>query len=402
MGIRFDIDVNILETVVRTLKTATSVRSSFAILSQTCVTTDEEKQSVTFVAHIDGCKKLTPVAVTVFSPHVVVYEDGTALIDLSAKTVKFAQTEKKSNTAYVSISDNTILIKDGSYLRQIVTKKGDVSEYPSLPELSSHAKTVGYIDVGRLKLANVYSSEDTTREDFVGVAVTERNGHLALVSTDGNRLGVFTLQHYHGEPLDTEALPTGGIFFIPTAWVKTIVDSRADRIRLDEDNDEHKFRLTAQLQDGVKFDIWGRETGVQFPDFTKVVPPSTSSMTRYILEGDAKTLSDICKTELANISKNRTFAIRKDGSTMKQTGSPRDEYQMVETAIRFKVEPGADFNGQPIGINLSFIKDTLDIIASEWKGTVEIVFYAIDGDMPITVIVNGDESTKHIIMPMQV
>lgn len=399
---QFDIDINVLETVVRTLKTATSIRTSFAVLKQTCVTADEEKQSVTFMAHINSHKRMTPVSVTVFAPYVVVYEDGAALIDLSAKTVKFAQTEKKSNTAYVCVSDNTILIKDGSYLRQIVAEKGDVSEYPSVDTPSRDAKTVGYIDVGRLKLANVYSSDDTTREDFVGVAVTERNGRLALVSTDGHRLGAFGIEHYHGDQLDVAALPTGGIFFIPTAWVKTIVDSRADRIRLDVDNDQHKFRLTAQLQDGVNFDIWGRETDVRFPDFTKVVPQSTSGMTRYILEGNPKTLSDICKTELANICKNKAFAIREDGSTIKKIGSVVQGYKTVETAIRFKVEPGADFNGEPIGINLSYIKDTLDIIASEWKGTVEIVFYAIDEDMPITVIVNGDESTKHIIMPMQV
>lgn len=401
MAIRFDIDVNILETVVRTLKTATSARTSFAILKQTCVTADEEKQSVTFIAHIDSHRLLTPVSVTVFAPHVVVYEDGAAMLDLSAKTVKFAPTEKKSNTAYVAISDNALIIKDGSYIRQIVTEKGDISEYPSVDTPSRDAKTVGYIDVGRLKLANVYSSDDTIRDDFVGVAVTERNGHLALVSTDGHRLGAFTIEHYHGEPLDVSALPTGGIFFIPTAWVKTIVDSRADRIRLDEDNDAHKFRLTAQLQDGVKFDIWGKETDVQFPDFTKVLPPGKDTMTRYILEGDAKTLSDICKTELANISKNRTFAIREDGSTIKKIGK-NYEFTTVETAIHFKVEPGADFNGNPIGINLGYIKDTLDIIASEWKGTVEIVFYAVDEDMPVTVIANGDESMTHVIMPMQV
>lgn len=401
MAIQFDIDINILETVIRTLKTATSVRTSFAILNQTCVTADEEKQSVTFIAHIDSHKRLTPVSVTVFAPYVVVYEDGVAVLDLSAKTVKFAPTEKKSNTAYVCISDNAILVKDGSYLRQIVAKKGDVSEYPEVGTPSRDAKTVGYIDVGRLKLANVYSSEDTLRDDFVGVAVTERKGRLALVSTDGHRLGAFGMEHYHGEPLDVAALPTGGIFFIPTAWVKTIVDSRADRIRLDEDNEEHKFRLTAQLQDGVKFDIWGRETDVRFPDFTKVVPTLKDTMTRYILEGNPKALSDICKTELANISKDRTFAIRKDGSTIKKTGE-KGEYQMVETAIRFKVEPGADFNGQPIGINLGYIKDTLDIIASDWKSTVEIVFYAIDSDMPVTVIANGDESMTHILMPMQV
>lgn len=393
----FDIDINILETVIRTLKTATSVRSSFAILNKTCVTADEEEQSVTFIAHIDSHKQLTPVSVTVFAPYVVVYEDGVALLDLSAKTVKFAATEKKSNTAYVCVSDNAILIKDGSYLRQIIAQKGDISDYPSVETPSRSAKTVGYIDVGRLKLANVYSSEDTVRTDFVGVAVTERNAHLALVSTDGHRLGAFTIEHYHGEPLDLEALPKGGIFFIPTAWVKTIVDSRADRIRLDVDNGEKKFRLTAQLQDGVKFDLWGRDTEVLFPDFTKVIPPVTDGMTRYILEGNPKTLSDICKTELANICKNRTFAIRKDGSTIKRTDSG-----VVETPIRFTVEPGADFNGQPIGINLGYIKDTLDIIASEWKSTVEIVFYTIDQDMPVTVIANGDESMTHVLMPMQV
>lgn len=394
----FDIDINILETVIRTLKTATSIRSSFAILNETCVTADEEKQSVTFIAHIDSHKQLTPVSVTVFAPYVVVYEDGVALLDLSAKTVKFAATEKKSNTAYVCVSDNAILIKDGSYLRQIIAQKGDISDYPSVETPSRSTKTVGYIDVGRLKLASVYSSEDTTRDDFVGVAVTERNAHLALVSTDGHRLGAFTMEHYHGDPLDLEALPKGGIFFIPTAWVKTIVDSRADRIRLDVDNGEKEFRLTAQLQDGVKFDIWGRVTDVRFPDFTKVIPPVKDAMTRYILEGNPKTLSDICKTELANICKNRTFAIRKDGSTIKRT-----EAGVVETPIRFTVEPGADFNGQPIGINLGYIKDTLDIIASEWKSTaVEIVFYAIDQDMPVTVIANGDESMTHVLMPMQV
>lgn len=395
---QFDIDINILETVIRTLKTATSTRSSFQILKQTCVTADEEKQSVTFIAHLDSHKLLTPVSVTVFSPYVVVYEDGVAMLDLSTKTVKFAPTEKKSNTAYVCVSDNAILIKDGSYLRQIVVKKDDVSEYPSVETPSRNAKTVGYIDAGRLKLANVYSSDDTTRDDFVGVAVTEIGGHLGLVSTDGHRLGAFAIECYHGEQLDLEALPTGGIFFIPTAWVKTIADARADRLRLDVDNGEKKFRLTAQLQDGVKLDIWGRETDVKFPDFTKVVPPVTDGMTRYVLEGNPKALSDICKTELANISKDRTFAIRKDGSTIKKIGAG-----MVETAIRFKVEPGADFNGQPIGINLGYIKDTLDIIASEWKGTtVEIVFYAIDQDMPVTVIANGDESMKHVLMPMQV
>lgn len=395
---QFDIDINILETVIRTLKTATSTRSSFQILKQTCVTADEEKQSVTFIAHLDSHKLLTPVSVTVFSPYVVVYEDGVAMLDISAKTVKFAPTEKKSNTAYVCVSDNTILIKDGSYLRQIVVKKGDMSEYPSVATPSRCAKTVGYIDVGRLKLANVYSSEDTTRDDFVGVAVTELGGHLGLVSTDGHRLGAFAMQHYHGEVLDLEVLQTGGIFFIPTAWVKTIADARADRIRLDVDNDEHKFRLTAQLQDGVKLDLWGRETNVKFPDFTKVVPPVTDGMTRYILEGNPKMLSDICKTELANIVKTRLFAIRKDGSTIKRTDSG-----MVETAIRFKVEPGTDFNGQPIGIDLAYIKDTLDIIASEWKSTaIEIVFYAIDQDMPVTVIANGDDTMKHILMPMQV
>lgn len=401
MAIRFDIDINVLDTVIRTLKTATSTRTSFAILKQTCVTADEEKQSVTFIAHLDSHKRLTPVSVTVFAPHVVVYEDGVAVLDLSAKTVKFAPTEKKSNTAYICVSDNAILIKDGSYIRQIVTKRGDVEEYPSVDTPSRDAKTVGYIDVGRLKLANVYSSEDTCRDDFVGVAVTDVNGHLGLVSTDRHRLGAFAMEHYHGEPLDLAALPKGGIFFIPTAWVKTIADARADRIRLDVDNDQHKFRLTAQLQDGVKFDIWGRETDAKFPDFTKVVPPVTDGMTRYILEGDAKTLSDICKTELANIVKTRLFAIRKDGSTIKRIGSV-NEQKMVETPIHFKVEPGADFNGRPIGINLGYIKDTLDIIASEWKGTVEIVFYAIDQDMPLTVIVNNDESMKHILMPMQV
>lgn len=395
---QFDIDINILETVVRTLKTATTIRTSFSILKQTCVTADEEKQSVTFIAHLDSHKHLTPVSVTVFAPYVVVYEDGVAVLDLSAKTVKFAPTEKKSATAYVCVSDNAILIKDGSYLRQIIAKKGDVEEYPEVETPSRDAKTVGYIDAGRLKLANVYSSEDTTRDDFVGVAVTEINAHLGLVSTDGHRLGAFYMEHYHGEQLDLSALPKGGIFFIPTAWVKTIADARADRIRLDVDNDEKKFRLTAQLQDGVKFDIWGRDTEVQFPDFTKVVPPVTDGMTRYILEGNPKMLSDICKTELANIVKTRLFAIRKDGSTIKRTDSG-----MVETAIHFKVEPGADFNGQPIGINLGYIKDTLDIIASEWKGSsTEIVFYAIDADMPVTVIANGDESMKHILMPMQV
>lgn len=395
---QFDIDINILETVIRTFKTATTTRTSFAILNKTCVTADEEKQSVTFIAHLDSHKRFTPVSITVFSPYVVVYEDGVAVLDLSAKTVKFAPTEKKSNTAYVCVSDNAILIKDGLYLRQIIAKKGDVEEYPEVATPSRCAKTVGYIDVGRLKLANVYSSEDTTRDDFVGVAVTEIGGHLGLVSTDGHRLGAFAMQHYHGEQLDLSALPKGGIFFIPTAWVKTIVDARADRLRLDVDNDEHKFRLTAQLQDGVKFDIWGRETDAKFPDFSKVVPPLDSSMTRYILEGNPKTLSDICKTELANIVKTRLFAIHEDGSTIKRTDSG-----MMETAIRFKVEPGADFNGQPIGINLGFIKDTLDIIASEWKSTtVEIVFYAIDQDMPVTVIANGDESMKHVLMPMQV
>lgn len=398
---QFDIDINILETAIRTLKTAISTRSSFSILKKTCVTADEEKQSVTFIAHIDSHKQLTPVSVTVFAPYVVVYEDGVAMLDLSAKTVKFATTEKKSNTAYVCVSDNAILIKDGSYLRQIVAQKGDISEYPSVETPSRNAKTVGYIDVGRLKLANVYSSDDTTRDDFVGVAVTGRNGRLALVSTDGHRLGEFAMEHYHGEPLDLEALPKDGIFFIPTAWVKTIADSRADRVRLDVDKEEKKFRLTAQLQDSVKFDLWGRVTDVQFPDFTKVIPPLKDTMTRYILEGDPKTLSDICKTELANICKNRTFAIRKDGSTIKKTGAVY-ESTTVETPIRFKVEPSADFNGQPIGINLGFIKDTLDIIASEWKGTVEIVFYAIDQDMPVTVIANGDESMTHVLMPMQV
>lgn len=395
---QFDIDINILETVIRTFKTATTTRTSFAILNKTCVTADEEKQSVTFIAHLDSHKRFTPVSITVFSPYVVVYEDGVAVLDLSAKTVKFAPTEKKSNTAYVCVSDNAILIKDGLYLRQIIAKKGDVEEYPEVATPSRDAKTVGYIDVGRLKLSNVYSSEDTTRDDFVGVAVTEIGGHLGLVSTDGHRLGAFAMQHYHGEQLDLSALPKGGIFFIPTAWVKTIVDARADRLRLDVDNDEHKFRLTAQLQDGVKFDIWGRETDAKFPDFSKVVPPLDSSMTRYILEGNPKMLSDICKTELANIVKTKLFAIRKDGSTIKRTDSG-----MVETAIRFKVEPGTDFNGQPIGINLGYIKDTLDIIASEWKSTtVEIVFYAIDQDMPVTVIANGDESMKHVLMPMQV
>lgn len=394
---QFDIDINILETVIRTFKTATTTRTSFAILNKTCVTADEEKQSVTFIAHIDSHKRFTPVSITVFSPYVVVYEDGVAVLDLSAKTVKFAPTEKKSNTAYVCVSDNAILIKDGSYLRQIIAKKGDVSEYPEVATPSRDAKTVGYIDVGRLKLANVYSSEDTTRDDFVGVLATEMGGNLGLVSTDGHRLGAFAMQHYHGEPLDLEALPKDG-FFIPTAWVKTIADSRADRMRLDVDNGEHKFRLTAQLQDGVKFDIWGKETEAKFPDFSKVVPPVTDGMTRYILEGNPKMLSDICKTELANICKQRTFAIRKDGSTIKRTDSG-----MMETAIRFKVEPGADFNGQPIGINLGYIKDTLDIIASEWKGSsTEIVFYVIDQDMPVTVIANGDESMKHILMPMQV
>lgn len=395
---QFDIDINILETVVRTLKTATTIRTSVSTLKKTCVTADEEKQSVTFIAHLDSHKRLTPVSVTVFAPYVVVYEDGVALLDLSAKTVKFAPTEKKSNTAYVCVSDNAILIKDGSYLRQIVAQKGDVSEYPEVETPSRNAKTVGYIDVGRLKLSNVYSSDDTTRDDFVGVAVTEIGGHLGLVSTDGHRLGSFTMEHYHGEPLDLEALPKDGTFFIPTAWVKTIADARADRIRLDVDNGEKKFRLTAQLQDGVKLDLWGRETEVKFPDFTRVVPPVTDGMTRYILEGNPKMLSDICKTELANICKQRTFAIRKDGSTIKRTDSG-----MMETAIRFKVEPGTGFNGQPIGINLGYIKDTLDIIASEWKSTaVEIVFYAIDADMPVTVIANGDESMKHILMPMQV
>lgn len=395
---QFDIDINILETVIRTLKTATSTRSSFQILKQTCVTADEEKQSVTFIAHLDSHKLLTPVSVTVFSPYVVVYEDGVAMLDLSTKTVKFAPTEKKSNTAYVCVSDNAILIKDGSYLRQIIVKKGDIEEYPSVETPSRNAKTVGYIDAGRLKLANVYSSEDTVRDDFVGVAVTEIGGHLGLVSTDGHRLGAFAMECYHGEQLDLEALPKDGIFFIPTAWVKTIADAHADRLRLDVDNDQHKFRLTAQLQDGVKLDIWGRETDVKFPDFTKVVPPVTDGMTRYVLEGNPKVLSDICKTELANISKDRTFAIRKDGSTIKKIGAG-----MMETAIRFKVEPGADFNGQPIGINLGYIKDTLDIIASEWKGSsTEIVFYVIDQDMPVTVIANGDESMKHVLMPMQV
>lgn len=395
---QFDIDINILETVIRTLKTATSTRSSFAILKQTCVTADEEKQSVTFIAHLDSHKLLTPVSVTVFSPYVVVYEDGVAVLDLSTKTVKFAPTEKKSATAYVCVSDNAILIKDGSYLRQIVVKKGDVSEYPSVETPSRNAKTVGHIDVGRLKLANVYSSDDTARDDFVGVAVTEIGGHLGLVSTDGHRLGAFAMQYYHGDQLDLEALPPDG-FFIPTAWVKTIADSRADRMRLDVDNSEHKFRLTAQLQDGVKFDIWGEETDAKFPDFSKVVPLLDNSMTRYILEGNPKTLSDICNTELANIVKTRLFAIRKDGSTIKSTDSG-----MVETPIRFKVEPGTDFNGRPIGINLGFIKDTLDIIASESgkSTTVEIVFYAIDQDMPVTVIANGDESMKHVLMPMQV
>lgn len=395
---QFDIDINILETVIRTFKTAATTRTSFAILNKTCVTADEEKQSVTFIAHLDSHKRFTPVSVTVFAPYVVVYEDGVAVLDLSAKTVKFAPTEKKSATAYVCVSDNAILIKDGSYLRQIIAKKGDVEEYPSVETPSRNAKTVGYIDVGRLKLANVYSSEDTTRDDFVGVLATDINGNLGLVSTDGHRLGAFAIQHYHGEPLDLEELPKDG-FFIPTAWVKTIADSRADRMRLDVDNGEHKFRLTAQLQDGVKFDIWGKKTDVQFPDFSKVVPPLDSSMTRYILEGNPKTLSDICKTELANIVKTRLFAIRKDGSTIKKTG----DGQTVETPIHFKVEPGADFNGQPIGINLGFIKDTLDIIASEWKSTsTEIVFYVIDQDMPVTVIANGDESMKHVLMPMQV
>lgn len=393
---QFDIDINILETVVRTLKTPTTIRSSFTILKQTCVTADEEKQSVTFIAHIDSHKQLTPVSVTVFAPYVVVYEDGVAILDLSKKTVKFAATEKKSNTAYVCVSDNAILIKDGSYLRQIIAQKGDVEEYPSVGTPSRNAKTVGYIDVGRLKLANVYSSENTIRLDFVGVAVTEHNAHLALVSTDGHRLGAFTMEHYHGEPLDLEALPE--IFFIPTAWVKTIADSRADRIRLDVDNGKKEFRLTAQLQDGVKLDIWGRDTEVKFPDFTKVVQPITDGLTRYILEGNPKTLSDICKTELANICKQRTFAIRKDGSTIKKTDAG-----VVETPIRFTVDPGADFNGQPIGINLGYIKDTLDIIASEWKGSsTEIVFYVIDQDMPVTVIANGDESMTHVLMPMEV
>lgn len=399
---QFDIDINILETVVRTLKTATTMRTSFQTLNKTCVTADEEKQSVTFIAHIDSHKLLTPVSITVFAPYVVVYEDGVRLLDLSAKTVKFATTEKKSRTAYVCVSDNTILIKDGSYLRQIIAKKGDVSEYPEAETPSCKAKTVGYIDVARLKLANVYSSEDTVRMDFVGVAVTEIGGNLGLVSTDGHRLGAFAMEHYHGEPLDLSALPKDGTFVIPTAWVKTIADARADRIRLDVDNDEHKFRLTAQLQDGVKLDIWGRETAVKFPDFTKVVPTVTDGMTRYILEGNPKMLSDICKTELANICKQRTFAIRKDGSTIKKAGTGY-ETQTVETAIRFKVEPGTDFNGQPIGINLGYIKDTLDIIASEWKSTtVEIVFYAIDADMPVTVIANGDDTMKHILMPMRV
>lgn len=395
---QFDIDINILETVIRTFKTATSTRTSFAILNKICVTADEEKQSVTFIAHIDSHKRFTPVSITVFSPYVVVYEDGVAVLDLSTKTVKFAPTEKKSATAYVCVSDNAILIKDGSYLRQIVVKKGDVEEYPSVETPSRCAKTVGYIDVGRLKLANVYSSDDTTRDDFVGVLATDINGNLGLVSTDGHRLGAFAMQHYHGEPLDLEALHPDG-FFIPTAWVKTIADSRADRIRLDVDNSEHKFRLTAQLQDGVKLDIWGKETEARFPDFTKVVPPLDNSMTRYILEGNPKTLSDICKTELANIVKTRLFAIRKDGSTIKETDAG-----VVETAIRFKVEPGTDFNGQPIGINLGYIKDTLDIIASESgkSTTVEIVFYAIGQDMPVTVIANGDESMKHVLMPMQV
>lgn len=394
---QFDIDINILETAVRTLKTATTTRTSFHILNNVCVTADEEKQSVTFIAHIDGHNMFTPVSITVFAPYVVVYEDSVAILDLSPKTVKFAPTEKKSNTAYVCVSDNAILIKDGSYLRQIIAKKSDVSEYPEVETPSCKAKTVGYIDVGRLKLSNVYSSQDTKQKDFVGVAVTEIGGQLGLVSTDGHRLGAFAMQHCHGEPLDLEALPKKGKFFIPTAWVKTIVDARADRIRLDVDNEEHKFRLTAQLQDGVEFDIWGRDTGVEFPDFTKVIPQSRETMTRYILEGNPKTLSDICKTELTNICKSRTFAIRKDGSTIKTTNSGT-----VETPIRFKVEPGKDFDGQPIGINLGYIKDTLDIIASEWKNTVEIVFYAIYGDMPITVIANGDESMKHILMPMQV
>lgn len=358
----FFMDTDIFKNLVKTVAPALDKKNSLGVAKQ---------------IHISACDKGVIMSATnmectiksVRHDNMEVRQDGAACVDGTLLLSLVSTLDE--DTVSVAMTENRVEIKCGRSKFGLPKFKEDA--FPPLHKYSEF----DYHPIEKLKLFDAFDrvkfacSTDETRYHLSGIYVHDGD----MVAVDGHRMAVYEVD-----------LPLQDGILIPSASIPPV---------------EKAFSLSANAMDrfgvcsdGTDIHFYSEDTAAsirllsgKFPDYTKLVPASTSDHNNVVFTKDAM-ISAIKKVML--VLSDRTYGIR---LTKHETGIR----VYSETSIIGQAEAFIPCNSMPditIGYNGKYILDILNHLKEDSAS-----FYIRDTITPTLV---EEKGYRHVVMPQKI
>jgi DNA polymerase-3 subunit beta len=341
-----------------------SSRTTLPILSNVLVKT-EDNQLVLAATNLE-------TAITEKIPAKV---DRDGIITAPAKLVtEFIANLPRTNVE-INASDNKMTIVAGNYRSIVNTVAAD--DFPALPDPKVNISIKIPTDVFKKAIAGttLVASSDTTRPILTGVYMHTLDGNLYMAATDGYRLAEKQLL-----PLDRDVSA-----IVPASTlndVARIINDDIDEISVNFSDDQISFvvgdaTVTSRLIDG------------NFINYRQLIPTKTEVIAT-LDRGEFIRITKISELFSRESAGSITLKVDPDKSTL-SIHSITSELGENDSEAEATVEGKGD-----ITLNSKFLLDALNQIDGD------NVKFQFSGKLaPALLTAEGDDTYKHIIMPVK-
>ena len=261
----------------------------------------------------------------------------------------------------------------------------DANEFPPLPDADSDAAfELNVADFKEMiRSVSFCASSDDSRPVLQGVLMEINGSDITLAATDGFRVSVKTaaLSHALASPLKV-IIPARSLSELARIAAN---EEEAVRMAVPASRGQAVFRLkdaelVSQLIEG------------NFPDFRAIIPRSY------------KTRCALSTSEFTKACKQTEIIAREGNNVIRLNIQPREGGPGIVEFTSQSEEMGsgavtadANIEGQPllIAFNVSYLTQVLDVIA-----TPTVMLETNANNTPGLLYPVGDDSYKHVIMPM--
>ncbi len=253
------------------------------------------------------------------------------------------------------------------------------TEFPATDQVET-LETVKIQETALKKLLDKTSfamANQDVRYYLNGLLFEFRDGRLKTVATDGHRLAICELEEDRGVPQNRQLIvPRKGVIELSRMlsdndeWVELALGK--NHVRLVKGG----TIFTSKLIDG------------RFPDYCAVIPVGTD---RHINLDKESFTHALQRASILSNEKYRGVRLEAAGNSIKIIAHNPQHEEAVE-----ELEAELNFDQLAIGFNVTYLLDALTALDSELI-TMELK----DANSSCLITVKGDDSNRHVVMPLK-